>query len=105
MTTEDLIEEYIQAGRKAFIKLYGNTKEGGKLSRKEKVIIQNHEFTCWREYTVFKMAEYIAEILPNAEIKVELDGNNTVLQINISNEEQQKLNNVLYCFLNKYNLV
>lgn len=105
MTTEDMIEDFIQAGRKAFVKLYGKTPEGMKLSRKEKVVIQEQEFSCWREYTVFKMAEYIMEVLPEAKVSVELDGNDTELHLEISNEEQQKLNNVLYCFLSKYNII
>lgn len=105
MTTEDLIEVYILEGIRSFKKLYRCTPEGHKLDRHESVIIQNQEFTCWREYTVFKMAEYIKQEIPDCDIEVLLDGNDTVITIDITETQQQKLNRLLYSFLKKYNKV
>ena len=56
MTTEDLLEALISSGVKAYKKLNKNTPEGRKLNRHESVAIEGVEFTCWREYAVYKTA-------------------------------------------------
>lgn len=102
MTTEDIIEDFIQKGIKAYKKLYRATPEGHKLDRHESIRIKDNEFSCWRELTVFKMGEYLNEDF-NIPVTVELDGNNSKLIIEIDDKQQQKLNNVLYCFLKQFN--
>lgn len=102
MTTEDFIEDLISMGVKAYRKLNKNTVEGRKLSRHETVTIEGYEFTGWREYATFKTGEYIKSVLPESNIEVTLDGNNSTISVEMSNEEQQLLNNKMYIFLKKY---
>ena len=79
MTTEEMIEQYISEGVKAYKKLNRNTPEGRKLDRKEPVNIEGIEFSCWREYATYKVAECIHETLPTVKIDVDtytLEGSN-----------------------------
>ena len=105
MTTEDLLEELISAGVKAYKKLNKNTPEGKKLNRHESVTIEGVEFTCWREYAVYKTAEYIAEIIPPEQVEVTLDGNSSVIEVTCDDKEQQEINSKLYLFLKKENII
>lgn len=101
MTTEDMIEDFICKGIKAYKKLYRCTPEGHKLDRHETVKIKDNEFSCWKELTVFKMGEYLYEDC-HINVDVELNGNDSKLTIEIDDRQQQKLNNVLYCFLKNF---
>ena len=105
MTTEDLIEELISSGAKAYKKLNKNTPEGRKLDRHESVAIEGVEFTCWREYAVYKTAEYISEVIPPKQIEVTLDGNDSVLTVICDDAEQQEINRKLYLFLKKEGII
>lgn len=105
MTTEDLIEELISSGIKAYKKLNKNTPEGRKLDRHENVTIEGVEFTYWREYAVYKTAEYISEIIPPKQVEVTLDGNDSVLTIICDEEEQLEINRKLYLFLKKSSII
>lgn len=105
MTTEDLLEALISSGVKAYKKLNKNTPEGRKLNRHESVTIEGVEFTCWREYAVYKTAEYISEIIPPEQVEVTLDGNNSVLKITCDDNEQQDINRKLYLFLKKEDII
>lgn len=99
MTTNEMIERIIDGGVKAYKKNSKGCKEWDMLNRHETVIIDGVEFNYWREYGVYKTAEYLNELLPDADIKVELDGNNSVLHIELTEKEQQKVNVILYKFL------
>lgn len=105
MTTEDLLEELISAGVKAYKKLNKNTTEGRKLNRHESVIIEGMEFTCWKEYSIYKTAEYISKIIPPEQVEVTIDGNNSVITITCDDKEQQEINLKLYQFLKKENII
>lgn len=105
MTTEDLLEGLISSGVKAYKKLNKNTSEGRKLNRHESVIIEGVEFTCWREYAVYKTAEYLSEVIPPKQVEVMLDGNNSVITITCDDKEQQEINRKLYLFLTKENII
>lgn len=98
-----MIEEFISMGIKAYKKNSKGSIEARKLDRHESVIIQGQEFTCWREYTIFKMAEYICEIIPQSKVEVTLDGNDSTIQIELDDLEQQKLNREMFLFLQKIN--
>jgi len=103
MTTEDMIEEFIQLAMKAYKKNSKGSVEARKLDRHESVMIQGQEFSYWREYVVYKMAEYIHKIIPDAKIEVLLDGNDSAIKIELNNFEQQKLNRQMHLFLQKIN--
>ena len=99
MTTEDLIEEFIDKGIVAYKKLNRNSPEGIKLFRKEPVVIQGVEFSCWREWTCFKMAEYLHDTIPEMYVECNLDGNNSNIVIEVDDKQQQKLNTAMYSYL------
>lgn len=104
MCTEDMVETVIEAGVKAYKKNYKNCPEGIKLFRKEPVVLFGIEFNCWREYAVYKMGQYLQELCPTLNIDVELDGNNSTLKLEMSDEEQKKVNVLLWQFIKKAQL-
>ena len=105
MTTEDMIEVFIEKGTSAYKKLNKNTKEGMKLYRHEKVEIEGQLFTCFREYATYKMVEFLKENLPEAYVEVTLNGNDSTILLEVSDEEQQKVNAKMYSYLKEWNFV
>lgn len=102
MTTEDLIQKFLDTGRYAFIKHTAKrSPEIRKLLRHEKVMIEGNEYGCLQELVVVKTAEYIREILPDCDIEVGLNGNDSILRIELTGEEKRKLTGSLYAFLEK----
>lgn len=102
MTTQDMVDQFLDLGYKAMLKHYRNCPEGIMLTRKEPIVIKDIEFHCWREYVVYLMAEYINDVVPDAEVEVELDGNESSLKLNMNCEQQRKLNGTMANFLRKY---
>lgn len=72
------------------------------LDRHEPVEICGETFRTWRELAVYAMAEYIQEIMPNADVSVVMDGNNSTLSVSVDEEEQRELNSKLFVFLKKW---
>lgn len=105
MTTEDMIEVFLEKGTWAYKKLNKNTKEGMKLYRHEKVEIEGQVFTCFREYATYKMSEFLKENLPEAYVEVTLNGNDSTILLEVSDEEQQKVNAKMYSYLKEWNFV
>jgi len=106
MTTEQMIENFIQLGVDSLKKLYKGTLEARKLDRKESVILDDGtECRCWREYVVYKMAQMIIDTIPDSNVEINMNGNDSTIQVELSNEEQRKLNEKMYSFLTKYNAV
>lgn len=54
MTTEEMIEIFLDKGAWAYKVLNKNTVEGRKLYMHQPVEIEGHIFTCYREYTAYK---------------------------------------------------
>lgn len=105
MTTEDMIEVFIEKGTWAYKKLNKNTKEGMKLYRHEKVEIEGQVFTCFREYATYKMGEFLKETLHEAYVEVTLGGNDSTILLEVSDEEQQKVNTKMYSYLKEWKFV
>ena len=105
MTTEVLIEKIIEVSYPIYKKRSRGCIEALKLDRKEPVDIDGTVFTCWREYVCFKVAEYLKEKCPEADVILELDGNDTVIQIGINDSQQQSLNQKMYKFLKENGVV
>lgn len=105
MTTEDLIEEFISAGVDAFKKNHRNSTQGIKLDRHEPVEINGVEFRCWRELAVYGMAEWLRDELPDSDIEVVMDGNNSTLIVSMDDEQQRNVNGKMYAFLKKYDCI
>ena len=102
MTTEELVETFIQVGREALIKHTSKRcLEIRKLIRKEPVMIDGNEYNCLQELVVYKVAEEIRTILPECKIEVILDGNDSILNMTLTDEEREKLMSYMYVFLHK----
>lgn len=102
MTTEDMIERFIDEGIRAYKKNYrSRSLYARKLDRHEPITIDGNEFTCWREYVCYKTAQHIMGILPFCDVAVDLDGNDTQIRLELTDSEQKKLNASLFSFLKK----
>lgn len=98
MTTEDMIKQIYDYSYKHY-KQSRNCPEGLKLDRKEPVEIQGIEFSCWKEYVMFKVAEYLQDKLPYADVQLNLDGNDTTIDLVCSDDEQRKLNSNMFSLI------
>jgi hypothetical protein len=100
MTTEEIVEKFLEEGRKAFINTTSKkSPEIRALIRHEAVTIDGVEYNCLQELVVAKTADYIHAILPDCRIDVDLDGNDSSLSIELSDDERRKLTTALYVFL------
>lgn len=105
MGTEELIEQIIDAAYPVYKRNSRGCVEALKLDRKEPVNIEGTVFSCWREYVCYKVAEYLKDKCPEAEVTLELDGNNTQIMLSVNNEQQQSLNQKMYKFLKERSIV
>ena len=104
MTTEELLEAFCNAGRHIFTtQTSKRSPEIRKLLRHEPVMIEGVEYSCLKELVVEKTAEHIRSVLPNAEIEVELSGNDSTVTVDLTDEEKRKLTSSLYVFLKENN--
>lgn len=101
MGTEDLIEKFIQAGIRAYKIILKGTEKYDCLNRHIPVEIEGQKISYWREYAVYTMAMYLRSLLPDVELECILDGNQSTITIELTNEEQRVLNGKLYAFLKK----
>lgn len=103
MTTEDIIERFLDEGRHAFmVETAKRSPEIRKLLRHESVIIDGTEYNYLQELVVVKTAEFIRGILPDCEIEVVLDGNDSTLNLILTADEKRKLTTEMYAFVDKY---
>lgn len=102
MSTEELIEEMIELSYPFYKRNSRGCVEALKLDRKEPVDIDGIIFSCWREYVCFKVAEYLRDKCPEAHIELELNGNDTVIHLEVDDSEQQTLNQKMYKFLKEH---
>ena len=101
MTTENLVENFIELAIKSYKKNGKGSQKARKLERHETIIVDGNEISCWREFACYKMAEWIAEEIPEAKVILDLDGNDSVIRIEVSEEEQRELNSKMISFLKK----
>ena len=99
MTTEQMIEEIIDLCYPVYKRHSKGSIEALKLDRKEEVEIDGTVFSCWREYVCYKVAEYIKEKCPGCGLVLELNGNDTVIQLELDDGQQKHLNVVMNKFL------
>lgn len=102
MSTEDLVEEFLDVGYKAYKKIMKGTVEYTKLSKHEPVTIEGREFNYLREYVIFELGAYITENLPEATVEVFLEGNNSSLKLTMNDSEQEEINQKMETFLAKF---
>lgn len=102
MTTSDLVETFISEAVRALKKNHRHQLEGRKLDRHEPVVLDGYTYTTWREYATHATAEHIQQLLPDADISVTLDGNDSSIELSLNDEEQRTLNGSLFVFLKKW---
>ena len=102
MTTQDLIETFIDEGTRAFKKNHRHSLHGRKLDRHEPCEIEGVTFTCWRELVVYALCKHIQAEMPCLDVTCNLDGNSSNIELSLSEEEQRELNGKLYAFLKKW---
>ena len=102
MTTEDMIEQLIDLSYHKYKKISKGCKEYDLLNRKIPVVIDGIEFTGWREYVCYKVCEFIKSKIPEAELELELDGNDSIIALEMNDEEKQKLNNKLFVLIKEW---
>lgn len=99
MTTEELIETFVDEGMRAFKKERRHSEQARRLDRHEPVVLGNTEVTCWHEFVLYKMSEWIKETLPNCHLEMDLDGNDSVIRLELSEAEQETLDKEMGKFL------
>ena len=95
MNTEQLIEQLLDYGFKAFKRQGRGSKQAYALNNHQPVEIDGYTITCWRELTVMKTAYFLNETLPDAGVEFTLDGNNSSLSLEIDDMEEVKINEIL----------
>ena len=102
MTTTDLVGTFVDEAIWALKKNHRHQREGRMLDRHEPVEIGGYTYAYWKEFAVHATAEHIKDILPDAEVQVVLDGNDSSIELEIDEDEQRTLNSSLYVFLKKW---
>ena len=102
--TESLIEEFMEAGLKAFKSERKRSSEARKLDRHEAIELppDGVKVSCWREFVAYKMAEWIQETVPTCTVELELAGNYTTLTVELTDEERKLLSDKLDGFLGRW---
>lgn len=95
MDIESMIERFIDLGIKAYKKKYRKKLLGRKLDRHETIKLDGVKISCWKELAVYKMAQYIMEIIPGIDISYSLEGNNSNIEICIDDDEEEKIKSEL----------
>ena len=95
-----MVEEIIEYCAKTYRKRSKGCIEFDKLNRHEPVIIDDIEFCCWREYAVYKTAEYIRSKC-DCVVHCNLEGNDSNIELEITDEQQKILNVKMNEFLKK----
>lgn len=102
MTTEDMIEQLIELSYHKYKKISKGCKECDMLNKKIPVVIDGIEFTGWREYVCYKVCEFIKSKIPEIELELELDGNNSIIALEMNDDEKRKLNNKLFVLIKEW---
>ena len=102
MTTEDMIEQLIDLSYHKYKKISKGCKEYDLLNRKIPVVIDGIEFTGWREYACYKVCEFIKSKIPEVKLELELDGNDSIIALEMNDEEKRKLNNKLFVLIKEW---
>lgn len=102
--TERLIEEFMEAGLKAFKSERIRSSEARKLDRHETIELppDGVKVSYWREFVAYKMAEWIQETVPACTVELELAGNDTTLTVELTDEERKLLSDELDGFLGRW---
>ena len=99
-TTEKLLEILKEAGYKAYKKVNKNTIEYDRLQRHLPTEIGGKTYTCFNEYTNYKVIEY----LHDNNIEAFINDDNQI-ELFLSNKEQLEINRKIYCLLKEEHII
>lgn len=86
---QNLVENFIQYGIRAYKKAWRNAAEGRKLDRHECIQVDDVSVHTWRELAVFQMAKFLKdENLCDTEII--LNGNDSDITLFFNNDSELK---------------
>lgn len=86
-----LLDDFIVLGVRAYKRLLRSKLIGRQLDRKEPVEVDGHIITGWSEYTVYRLAQWVQDAVPNADVQVSLDGINSALEVSATTAELKVL--------------
>lgn len=92
MTCTEMIEEVVELATKRYKRNSKGSKEGSYLDQHREVIIDGVSFHYWREYGVYKVCEYLKEKVPEADVECTLNGNDSYINITLTDEDEKRLN-------------
>ena len=97
MTSETIIEKLLDKAFICYKKAFRQNcpMVGRMLDRKEPVEIGGTEYTCWRELIVVTCGNIINDYCPDAEIEVEMDGNDSTIKAVLSDEDEKIIQTVI----------
>jgi hypothetical protein len=101
--SEELIEKHIRYAVDRYKRKLRNTPWGRCIERHEVAYVDgvDQPFRFWREVAVYFVGEYLLEQLPEAEVGVCVDGNDSYLEISMDDLEEEKINTLLSNFFDK----
>lgn len=93
MNEETIIEKLLDKAHRCYKKAFSQhcPTIGRMLDRKQPVEINGIEYTCWRELVVATCGNIINDYCPDAEVEVELDGNNSTILVKTMSDEDEKV--------------
>lgn len=101
MTTEDMIERFIEEGVRAYKRNWEGSTEKSRINMHLPITFCGQEFRYWREIAVYKVGEQIHDFMPSAQVDVYIDGNDSYISVELTDEEQRKLNGKMADFFRK----
>lgn len=102
MTTESGLEQLLDLFRNAYKRYMKREtpRVARRLDRHESVEIeaegQKVEFNYWAEVITYVTANFVRDNCPNARIVVNLDGNDSSMQLEVDDKDMQRLNCKIY---------
>lgn len=102
MTTSEMIEELIQLSYRSYKRQSKGCLEASRLDRKQPTVIDGITFTCWHEYVCYKVCQYIKSKIPDAEVSLELCGNDSTVGVVLDDREEEAINRRMYRLIKEW---
>ena len=90
-----LLDDFIVLGVRAYKRLLRSKLIGRRLDRREPVEVDGHVITGWSEYTVYRLAQWVQDAVPGADVQVSLDGIDSTLEVSATTAELKVLRSAL----------
>lgn len=93
MTDEKIIEKLLEKANICYKRAFRKQcpRIARMLDRKETVTLNGQDYNCWTELIVTTCGSIINDYCPDAEVEIELDGNNSSLHAILSDKDEEVL--------------